>query len=276
MDAGKTVVLRAADRNRPLIVASGPIKLEPAADGTVVLDGLLISGGPVVLEAAGDIEVRKVILKHCTLVPGQTRTADNKPVEPNAASLIVSHPFAQVMIERCILGPIVALDGATVSIRDSVVEASSVDGVAYSGKEDDVLVPGGRLTLNQCTVIGRVHAMQVDISNSILLGTVTARRRQEGCVRFSYVPDGSLTPQKYRCQPAGSAVLPNFTSLRLGDPGYAQLRASTADQIRRGADNESEMGASNYLFAPQREANLRVRLDEYLRFGLEAGFFYAT
>ena len=36
------------------------------------------------------------------------------------------------------------------------------------------------------------------------------------------------------------------------------------------------MGAFHYLFQPQRETNLRVRLDEYLRFGLEAGIFYAT
>jgi hypothetical protein len=30
------------------------------------------------------------------------------------------------------------------------------------------------------------------------------------------------------------------------------------------------------LFQPQRETNLRIRLDEYLRFGLSAGLFYAT
>jgi hypothetical protein len=29
------------------------------------------------------------------------------------------------------------------------------------------------------------------------------------------------------------------------------------------------------VFAPQRERDLRIRLQEYLRFGLEAGIFYA-
>jgi hypothetical protein len=275
-DADKTVILRAADQHRPLIAASGPIKLTPAANGTVVLDGLLISGGPVVLDAAGDIETRTVILKHCTLVPGLTRTSDNQPVQPTAASLVVSHPFAQVVIEQCVLGPIVAVEGATVSISDSVVDASADDGVAYSGTENDATVAGGGFTANESTVIGTAHATQVDISNSIMLGAVTARRRQIGCVRFSYLPDTSLVPRKYKCQPAGSLVRPAFTSLRFGDPGYAQLRTSTPAEIRTGADNESEMGASNYLYAPQREANLRVRLDEYLRFGLEAGIFCAT
>ena len=42
-------------------------------------------------------------------------------------------------------------------------------------------------------------------------------------------------------------------------------------EIRTGADDESEMGAFHLLHAPQREANLRIRLEEYLRFSLEAG-----
>jgi len=50
----------------------------------------------------------------------------------------------------------------------------------------------------------------------------------------------------------------------------------TPGAIRAGADDEGEMGALHLLHAPQRERNLRLRLDEYLRFGLEAGIFYAT
>ena len=72
------------------------------------------------------------------------------------------------------------------------------------------------------------------------------------------------------------AAVPQHTSLRFGDPAYGQLRHTTHPAIRRGADDESEMGASHELYAPQREANLAIRLDEYLRFGLQAGWFYAT
>jgi hypothetical protein len=71
-------------------------------------------------------------------------------------------------------------------------------------------------------------------------------------------------------------VVPAFTSLRLADPGYGQLRTNAPDQIRTGADDEAEMGAFHDLFQPQREGNIRARLREYLRFGLEAGIFYAT
>jgi hypothetical protein len=71
-------------------------------------------------------------------------------------------------------------------------------------------------------------------------------------------------------------VRPVFTSLRYGDAGYCQLSLLCSAAIRQGADDEAEMGAFHNLFQPQRESNLRARLDEYLRFGLEAGIFYAS
>lgn len=97
-------------------------------------------------------------------------------------------------------------------------------------------------------------------------------------MRFCYVPPGSITPPRYRCIPdeAHPDALPHFTSLRYGDPGYAQLRPATDRSIRVGASDEGEMGVLHALFQPQRETNLRIRLDEYLRFGLHAGVFYAT
>jgi hypothetical protein len=71
-------------------------------------------------------------------------------------------------------------------------------------------------------------------------------------------------------------LVPSFTAIRYGLPGYAQLRLGCPLQIRTGADDEAEMGAFHKLYQPQRVTNLGVRLDEYLRFGLEAGIFYAT
>jgi hypothetical protein len=99
-------------------------------------------------------------------------------------------------------------------------------------------------------------------------------------VRFSYLPLDSEVPRRHRCRPEDARdaqrVRPQFTSLRYGDAGYCQLGRLCAGEIRRGADDESEMGAFHDLYAPQREANLRARLEEYLRFGLEAGILYAT
>ena len=97
-------------------------------------------------------------------------------------------------------------------------------------------------------------------------------------MRFCFVPRGSITPRRHRCQPDADHVdvLPHFTSLRYADPGYCQLRSATPKAIRQGADDEGEMGVMHALFQPQRETNLHIRLDEYLRFGLHAGLFYVT
>jgi hypothetical protein len=77
-------------------------------------------------------------------------------------------------------------------------------------------------------------------------------------------------------QRLAQAVRPRFTSLRYGDPGYCQLTPSAPPQIRRGGEDESEMGAFSQLKQPQREDSLRIRLHEYLRLGMEAGLFYET
>jgi len=70
-------------------------------------------------------------------------------------------------------------------------------------------------------------------------------------------------------------VHPQFNSLRYGTPDYCQLACDCAGEIRRGADDESEMGAFHDLFQPQRLANLRARIDEYTPAGMEAGVLIA-
>ena len=71
-------------------------------------------------------------------------------------------------------------------------------------------------------------------------------------------------------------LVPSFTALSASPPAYCQLRLAAPREIRAGASDESEMGVYHHLFQPQRETNLKIRLEEYLRFGLEAGVFYES
>jgi hypothetical protein len=71
-------------------------------------------------------------------------------------------------------------------------------------------------------------------------------------------------------------VRPVLNSTRYGTPTYCQLGASCASEILRGADDESEMGVFHDLFQPQRLANLRVRLDEFVPASAEAGIIIVT
>ena len=83
-------------------------------DTTIELNGLMLAGAPLVIEEAADAEPRTLVLRHCTLVPGITRDADGTPHSVGRASLIVLHPFASVTLDHCIVGPVVAVDGAEV------------------------------------------------------------------------------------------------------------------------------------------------------------------
>lgn len=290
VDAGKTVVLRAVNGARPLLAASGDIALMLGAEATLVLDGWVISGGTLMMAASADTQPRYLVLRDCTLVPGPRNKDDGSLPQADDPGLVVSHPFAKVELERCISAPLHIVAGAEVSLNGCVVDASAQSLIAFRGPGADALAPGGALTLESCTVIGKVHARQLTLASDCLFvaaltaggdawkAPLWAERRQQGCVRFSWVPPNSRTPRRYHCHPAegDQETRPHFTSLRYGDPGYCQLRQSTSDKIRRGAHDESEMGVLHDLYQPQREINLRVRLEEYLRFGLEAGLIYGS
>ena len=274
-----SVVVGASPGARPVIAMSGPTTLEIAANGTLLLDGLTISGGALRLLAAPDNEMRTLILRDCTLVPGLALTPDGEPVTQSAPSLIIEHPFTKIRLQRCITGPlhVRADSNTTVELADCIVDAAATDGIAYAA--DPAGGAGADITLRECTVIGTLHTELLRLaSNCIFTNTARALRRQQGCMRFSFVPDGSITPRRHKCQPdaAHPHALPEFTSTRFADPGYCQLRLATARAIREGADDGSEMGVMHALFQAQRETNLRIRLDEYLRFGLHAGLFYVT
>jgi hypothetical protein len=315
VNAGVEFELRAADKHRPTIVTANLIDITGGADAELTLNGLLVTGnGLRILSSLGD-SLRKVTLTHCTIVPGYSLGADGLPVSPGATALAIEQTENPIEIDmdHCILGPIRAPLNATVLIRNSILDANSDNAVAFAAL--DGVAAGGTLSVVNTTVIGTVHTQLLKLaSNSIFVARTTdgsapvrSERQQTGCVRFSWLPLTSRVPRRYRCQPdleiaeqidaaiknsasgtISSAerqaitdsvivrLVPAFTSLRYADPGFCQLRLSVPEQIRAGADDEAEMGAFHDLFEPERASNLRARLDEYLRFGLEAGIFYQT
>ena len=285
--AGLEVIVAARNGARPVITATAPIVLDIGARGRLVLDGLVIAGGTLQLAAAADDEPRELVLRHCTLVPGLTLKTDGTPLSVGLASLRIAHPFASVTLEDCIVGGVQVDGDAALSASGCIIDAGSPDAVAVEGLSAGT--EAAELNLGECTVVGKVRTRLMRLASNTLFfarlasgdtwaAPVWAERRQEGCVRFSFVPEGSLVPRRYRCLPDAKRpdVLPHFTSLRFAHPGYAQLRSATAQAIREGADDGGEMGAMHTLHQPQREVNLRLRLDEYLRFGLHAGIFYVT
>lgn len=270
---GARVTLRAADRERPVLeLAMAGLTLD--GGGELILDGLVITGGPLVVPAAG---LRALTLSHCTLVPGLRRTIAGRPASPGSASLVIAAADLQLTLRDCVTGPLRAVDSARVALVRSVVDAGP-DGRAYAAPDE--LAAGAPLDADRCTIVGKIHALSLGlVSNSILHGAVISDRRQTGCLRFTCLPPDSAAPRRFRCLPGEEddpELAPQFTSLRYGAPAYAQLSRRTAPTIRGGADDESEPGVFHDLYEAHREGNLRARLDEYLRLGLRVGVTFVT
>jgi hypothetical protein len=333
---GQTLQLRAANRKRPVIrllnwqtsapdsltitgVAGSNSQASPAASKAgedappahsaasgawFMLDGIVVTGRGVQVQG----EVAGVVIRHSTLVPGWGLECNCEPSRPSEPSLEIDNGPRCVRIEHSIIGSIevnrdeVVEDPCRIEINDSIVDATSPDAIALGAPEK--LCAYAVLNIRRCTVFGQVQAHAIELAeDSIFMGVMRDCRRQQGCMRFCYVPAGSRTPRRYECQPdlVEQAVLalarkdnlsseekaellmrerlrvePQFNSTRYGTPTYCQLANCCAPEIARGAEDQSEMGVFHDLYQPQRAANLRARLDEYTPAGMTAGIIYAS
>ncbi len=309
VNAGGLIELRAADGFRPTLFLGAEMSVTGGSESQFALNGLVVAyappsgGGPlpaalihVPAPVGSTNQLNQLGLTHCTLVPGWALKPHGDPAYPGEPTLLAEPSGLQVVVNKSILGGMRVNGQATASLLDSIVDAAGASQAAYVAAFDSKNnpQPGGALTLNGCTVIGKVYASLLSlVSDCIFLARLSATdqagspppwaaplwaaRKQEGCVRFSYLPAGAVTPRQFECVTEKVGVpKPAFYSLRYGDPGYCKLFASTSDCIRRGADDGGEMGAFHFLLAPLRETDLLVRMQEYLPVGLEFGVFYET
>lgn len=312
VNADARMELRAANESRPTLVLPAELVITGGTNSRASLNGLLISENQVRVPPDSDLE--HLCLHHCTLVPGRSLNLESEPGSPALPSLIIESPNVSVEIEQCILGGLRVVEGAIVKINNSIIDATDETSVSYAALDGEA--PGGVLEVINSTIIGKVHSRRLELASNTIFkaalleadswtAPVLSEQKQSGCVRFSYVPPGAMVPRRYRCQPDlaiekaikdaeqyGVSLLdaekqqitswikkqiqPVFTDHRFGRPAYSQLALSCPQEITRGADDESEMGAFHDLYQPQRETDLRVRLDEYLRYGLQAGILYVN
>jgi hypothetical protein len=297
------LVIEADDGRRPLLVSEAA-GFEVDADGTdpdperrgrLALSGVVVEG---FVDVTGDLA--SFALVHATLIPG--RSVEDG-VAPGGESLHVEgagpiNTHLELELDHAITGALVVpATTRVITIADTIVGGTINAGAATAATT--------RLQISRSTVTGRTNVRELEASESIFVGRVDTVQTQAGCVRFSFVPYGSRTPRRHRCQPdlvvrarldealaadpsmtaaeqdalrasVVARMLPSFTATDYGRPAYLQLRMSTPREIRTGAADGSEMGAYCLLKQPQRESNLRTRLEEYLPFDLESGPIYIT
>ena len=256
---------------RPHLHGSIAVQGKAAANsqnpGSFYIDGLLIEG--TVTVNAGNLGTFG--LSHSTIAPsGSLNVLTSGAAGGDNASLAVN-------LYRAICGPI--------SFNQCAAALNTADSIVSS-----INAPKSTIGIQTSTVFGTTACFVANASDSIFTGLVTAERHQAGCVRFCSVPVGSHTARRFYCQPdlalkgvpaaarqsVADRLTPQFVSLDFAQPGFAQLSTRCDPGISAGADNGAEMGAFNFLLQPQRRSNLAIALEEYLRFGIEAGTIEET
>jgi hypothetical protein len=298
---GALMEIRAQDGARPTIILDGEIQASGGPLSTLILNGLLVSAAstmtpgsanaealltlPATRPNGKDNELPTLEIIHTTFVPGWTLDRHGQPTQKDSPAIIAHTSGGEISIELSIVGPIRAPELVTITLDSSILDATDRTLVAYDALAGSGTGGGAPLTLTGCTVVGKVHAQELVLaSNSIVWAQASgwksgliADRQQAGCVRFSFIPVDAITPKQFQCvEQSLAGPAPIFLSFRYGRPDYLKLIASTPDEVRRGADDEGEMGAFHFLLAPLREQDLEIRLEEFTPVGLNAGLVYQT
>jgi hypothetical protein len=294
------LVIQANEGTRP--VMTGAVTIVSAPEAEVTLNGILFAK-MVRITGAHDVTLT---LRHCTVSPMELAPdLTAKPLATPSIRWNDAGGHGALVLDRTISGRIVAGRDVRVGFVNSLVDAVLDGGVALAGSEDG-REPAGMLRSVDSTVLGSVHVSSLESAEqSLFLGPLISDQTQKGCVRFSYLPLESQVSRRYRCQPdfamrqamdeaasrhpdisaseleqiaarTRTRVQPVWTSRQFGQAGYGQLHGSCPVEVRTGAEDGSEMGVFHQVFQSQRESNLRTRLAEYLRLGLEANVLYVT
>lgn len=273
-----------------IVRGTGP---DDEAAGTLILDGVWIAG--TVRVDSGDLG--RLEIRHASLGLTDEALADGLVVGTGANG---DNERLDLVLSHCLSGPIDAGKAAgTVSVCDSLIGEDRVADGDSAAMPVVLDAPSADLAVMRATIFGRTTGRTLEADDTIFVGPLDIARRQDGCLRFCYLPQGSRTPRRYRCAPdlqiaeakeaakaAGQAlsaaaeqaiverIKPIFTATFSEHYAFGQLSRRCPSEISEGAEAGREMGAMNELANPMRAANIRDALDEYLPFGLAAGVFF--
>ncbi len=294
---------------------SGPLYLANTVAGLAIADSLvdasesghLLLSLPLGFPIAGDVLVQSGTDAPVTLTLNVANLDTARSSLETALQAVLSEAQVTRYGDRLLVS---GRPGQPLSFEATATDTTTVDrlgldlaAAAIASSDSNQAAPS--TTIERSTIFGTVYVQALQLaSEAIFTAPALAQRRQMGCVRFSYIPPQSLVPRRYRCQPeleiaeqleraqqSGSLstvavkairdrvarqIVPSFTTVIYGEPAYGQLSLICPDQIHMGAEDGSEMGVFSFLKQSQREANLRLTLDEYLRFSLEVGMFFVT
>ncbi len=294
---GQTLQIRAANCCRPVIwivekSTSLPdsLRILPFPDSCFILDGILVTGRGLHIDEPPMpgvyIQEQKpahVVIRHSTLVPGWFLKPETAPARSEEASIALNNAFVKLRIQKSIIGSISVaqqdiprVDPGEVVLEDSILDSTAKEEPAIYGEDTQPAYVS--LTVRRSTVLGEVEVRELALAeNSIFRDKLTVHNRQVGIIRYSYVPEASDTPHRFRCADDGRTF--GFMNVQYGTVNYCRLRDIGGNRkvphpVMEGAEYGVEMGVYNHLFDPVRQAILQERLADYVPVGVEPKIFY--
>jgi hypothetical protein len=232
----------------------------------------------LVLEGTFD----RVTIRHCTLDPGGERArlvADECQSIPYV-QILVRGTVEELIVESSIVGPII--DEYTPGSTEAIAHLTIQDSIIHSLEpltKPAIQTELGTVEMRRVTVFGDVKVNRLLASEALIQGLVQVTDNQHGCFRFSATNDDpqKRLPAQFESHFYAPGI-PNhfFVSRRFGDPGYAQLSESAPQELVRGAENRSEIGAFSRLLNPIKLEDLKAKVSEFMPFGLIAQFISET
>ncbi|HXV94055.1 MAG TPA: hypothetical protein VD813_12195 [Pseudonocardia sp.] len=299
----RPVWIRARSDQRPVIELRQPLRLRPLAvigaeaevraldvriEGVLMtLAGAPVAGRAIIEQAA----VNSLTLDGVTLDPAGHVALDGTPggtrqptqtafrldrsfgfTDPEEAAAFEPEP--DIVLMRCVAGPIAMADTFALSLTDSLVDGGAgvgdaAPGFALSADADEEAAYGPRLTFAGATMLGRSRVTAADGAGGVFVHDLQARDHQSGCLHESWFggADNRLPPH-HACLFGTEASLA-FAATVFGRPGYGQLaRGRTDPRVLEGGPGTDEMGAYGYLLNTHRWKNLSIRLREFTPVGI--------
>ncbi|TDR44868.1 hypothetical protein DFR29_10549 [Tahibacter aquaticus] len=300
---GRSLWLRAADGERPVIRLARPLAFRPAdvlgtgaaavmATLTVRLEGLYLTRAPGFAANAALVAraaLNQLHIDGCTLDPGGVVALDSVRAPIRAALQLDEHygfvtgsaeetafdQVPQIVIERSICGPLGVDANYRIELADSIVDAGSgIDAAApalaigaASGNPE--LTWGAPLRIAGATLFGRVRVESASGRGGLWLHALRVHDNQSGCIRHSWFAGSSANrlPPHHACVFGGEARL-QFVAQTFGRPGYAQLGRDCDPRVLERGPGDDEMGAFGFRRNSHKLKNIQIRYREYMPVGI--------
>jgi len=298
LQLAQSLTIRAADGHRPIIVLQQPLAFRPVdaataniASPAVRFEGVMIApaaagfpAGAALIERAA---VANLAFVGCTLVPGghSLRNGARAPMQPamrllngygftSAADEAAFVPTPDIVLQRCITGPLAIDERFRLDIQDCIVDAgrgvSAPAGapLAIGAATDPVNGWACALDFHGLTCFGGVRVGAVGGSGGIFTQAFAVLDNQHGCIKHSsFSAQANRLPPNHFCVRAPGAPQA-FVAERFNAPGYGQLAFGADVRIRTLGPGDDAMGTFGFLLEAHKWTNLNVRLGEFMPIGV--------